>query len=275
MENSTSPHLAQPYRLPRHIIPTRYDLQLTPHLAQATFDGTVVIAANVLAQAPEIVLNAKALTIHDVQVNGLDAHFSLHSETERLVITPSSVVETGTASISISFSGVLNDSLRGFYRSTYTDDNGTEQVIAATQMQSTDCRQAFPCWDEPDFKAVFGITLVVDEQHLAISNGAEVSRTPAMPGQVSVRFADTMSMSTYIVAFIVGPLEATQPIDVDGTPLRIIHVPGKSHLTDFGKRVGAFSLKWFQDYYGIRYPAAKLDLVAMPDFAAGAMENIG
>ena len=275
MENSTSPHLAQPYRLPRHIIPTRYDLQLTPHLAQATFDGTVVIAANVLAQAPEIVLNAKALTIHDVQVNGLDAHFSLHSETERLVITPSSAVETGTVSISISFSGVLNDSLRGFYRSTYTDENGTEQVIAATQMQSTDCRQAFPCWDEPDFKAVFGITLVVDEQHLAISNGAEVSRTPAAPGQVSVRFADTMSMSTYIVAFIVGPLEATQPIDVDGTPLRIVHVPGKSHLTDFGKRVGAFSLKWFQDYYGIRYPAAKLDLVAMPDFAAGAMENIG
>ena len=184
MENSTSPHLAQPYRLPRHIVPTRYDLQLTPHLAQATFDGTVVIAANVLAQAPEIVLNAKALTIHDVQVNGLDAHFSLHSETERLVITPSSAVETGTVSISISFSGVLNDSLRGFYRSTYTDENGTEQVIAATQMQSTDCRQAFPCWDEPDFKAVFGITLVVDEQHLAISNGAEVSRAPATPGQV-------------------------------------------------------------------------------------------
>lgn len=275
MENITSPHLAQPYRLPRHIVPTRYDLQLTPHLAQGVFDGTVVIAANVLAQAPEIVLNAKALTIHHVQVNGVEAPFSLHSETERLVVTPTTAVEPGAATISISFSGVLNDSLRGFYRSTYTDENGAEQVIAATQMQSTDCRQAFPCWDEPDFKAVFSITLVVEDHHLAISNGAEVSRQSASSGHTAVRFADTMSMSTYIVAFIVGPLEATQPIDVDGTPLRIVHVPGKSHLTDFGKRVGAFSLKWFQDYYGIRYPAAKLDLVAMPDFAAGAMENIG
>ena len=275
MENITSPHLAQPYRLPRHIVPTRYDLQLTPHLAQAVFDGTVVIAANVLAQAPEIVLNAKALTIHNVQVNGVEAPFSLHSETERLVVTPMTAVEPGATTISISFSGVLNDSLRGFYRSTYTDENGVEQVIAATQMQSTDCRQAFPCWDEPDFKAVFSITLVVEDHHLAISNGAEVSRQSASSGRTTVRFADTMSMSTYIVAFIVGPLKATQPIDVDGTPLRIIHVPGKAHLTDFGKRVGAFSLKWFQDYYGIRYPAAKLDLDAKPDNAAGAMENIG
>ena len=110
---------------------------------------------------------------------------------------------------SISFTGILNDKLRGFYRSTYRDDAGTEHVIATTQMQATDCRRAFPCWDEPDFKAVFGITLVIDPALLAVSNGPEVERRERPGGKVAVRFADTMVMSTYLVAFVVGPLEAT------------------------------------------------------------------
>ena len=90
-----------------------------------------------------------------------------------------------------------------------------------------------------------------------------------------MRFADTMVMSTYLVAFVVGPLEATEPVDVDGIPLRVVHVPGKGHLTGFGLDVGAFCLRWFQDYYGIPYPSDKVDLLALPDFAAGAMENLG
>ena len=142
-------------------------------------------------------------------------------------------------------------------------------------MQATDCRRAFPCWDEPDFKAVFGITLVIDPALLAVSNGPEVERNERPGGKVAVRFADTMVMSTYLVAFVVGPLEATDAVDVDGIPLRVVHVPGKGHLTGFGLDVGAFSLRWFQDYYGIPYPSDKVDLLALPDFAAGAMENLG
>ena len=82
-------------------------------------------------------------------------------------------------------------------------------------------------------------------------------------------------MSSYLVAFVVGRLEVSEPIDVNGIPLRIVHVPGKSHLTEFGLDVGAFSLRWFEEYYGIKYPSDKVDLVALPDFAAGAMENLG
>ena len=82
-------------------------------------------------------------------------------------------------------------------------------------------------------------------------------------------------MSTYLVAFVVGPLEATEPVDVDGIPLRVVHVPGKGHLAGFGLDVGAFALRWFQEYYGIPYPSDKVDLLALPDFAAGAMENLG
>ena len=144
------------------------------------------------------------------------------------------------------FTGTLNDKLRGWYRSTFKDDDGVERVIATSQMQATDCRRAFPCWDEPDFKAVFGVTLVVAEDLLAISNGPEVAARPRRRPARRVRFADTMAMSTYLVAFIVGPLEATAPVDVDGVPMRVVHVPGKATSPASALEVGAFALRWFQ-----------------------------
>jgi puromycin-sensitive aminopeptidase len=146
-------------------------------------------------------------------------------------------------------------------------------------MEATDARRAFPCWDEPDAKAVFGVTLVVPDDLLAISNAAELERTPvsATPGggKVAVRFADTMPMSTYLVAFVVGPLVATDPIDVDGKPLRVVCPIGKDHLAAYALEVGAFALRYFSDWFGMVYPGDKLDLVAIPDFAFGAMENVG
>ncbi len=181
----------------------------------------------------------------------------------------------GTWALHTEFTGILNDKLHGFYRSTFTDDDGVDQVIATTQFEATDARRAFPCWDEPDFKAVFGITLAVPAELTAVSNAAEVSRSPRDDGKHVVRFADTMSMSTYLVAFIVGPLDITDPVDVDGTPLRIVYPVGKGHLTGYALEVGAFCLRFFADYFGVPYPGDKVDLVAVPDFAFGAMENLG
>ncbi|MEY2966143.1 MAG: hypothetical protein RLY50_193 [Actinomycetota bacterium] len=266
-------HLSNPHRLPRTVLPRRYELSLSPNLASASFTGTVSIECEAVEAADEIVLNAKELEIRSVRVNGGDAPFHVHEETERLVV--SSIVAPGTVSLEISFTGVLNDKLRGWYRSTFTDESGTERVIATTQMQSTDCRRAFPCFDEPDMKAVFSVDLTVEEGLLAVSNGPETKRETVADGKVRIWFGDTMSMSTYLVAFIVGPLEATAPQTVNGTPVRVVHVPGKGHLTDFGMKVGTFALDWFEKYYGIPYPAEKVDLVALPDFAAGAMENLG
>ena len=146
-------------------------MTLDPNLSAATFSGSVGIEADVASATDEIVMNAKELTVSSVRVNGVDSAFILHEETERLVI--SSSVTPGPCSITIEFTGILNDKLRGFYRSTFTDETGVEHVIATTQMQSTDCRRAFPCFDEPDMKAVFGIHLVVDPTFMAISNGPE------------------------------------------------------------------------------------------------------
>ncbi|MCZ6461098.1 MAG: M1 family aminopeptidase, partial [Actinobacteria bacterium] len=183
--------------------------------------------------------------------------------------------EPGAWRLEISFEGVLNDDLRGFYRSVYTDGDGNEKTIATTQFEATDARRAFPCWDEPDFKATYGVTLVVDESLTAISNAPEVARESAGSGKVAITFKDTMKMSTYLVAFIVGELEVTDPVDVDGIPLRIAHVPGKGHLTDYALEAGAFALRFYADYYDIPYPGDKMDMIAIPDFAWGAMENLG
>ncbi|MFT4615753.1 MAG: puromycin-sensitive aminopeptidase [Minisyncoccia bacterium] len=268
-----------PYRLPAGATPNRYDIRLRPALDDSTFIGTVSIQLDVAIETDTFVLNAAELTIGECSVNGTPATAELVEEADRLIVRTTAPIATGSATMNISFAGILNDKLRGFYRSTYNDANGAEQVIATTQMQSTDCRRAFPCWDEPEFKAVFGITLDIADGLNAISNGPEIERVTTEENndgrRTVIRFADTMTMSTYLVAFIVGQLEMTAPTDVNGSPMRVVHIPGKSHLTDFGMDVGVFCLKWFEEYYGIPYPSDKVDLAGLPDFAAGAMENLG
>jgi puromycin-sensitive aminopeptidase len=146
--------------------------------------------------------------------------------------------------------------------------------MAATQFEATDARRAFPCWDEPDFKAVFATTLVIDPTLTAVSNTKIAAETLA-GGKKVVRFADTIKMSTYLVAFIVGRIEPTEPVKVGQTPIRLWAVPGKGHLARFGQDIASASLSFFENYYGIPYPGDKLDLLAIPDFASGAMENLG
>ena len=267
------------YRLPRTVIPTHYSITLEPDLGKATFTGSVVIDVEVHEPVMEIVLNAIELDIAtaEVVVGGrtMIPEVSLDEETERLTLGLDYSIPAGPASIRISFTGILNDQLHGFYRSTFTAPDGESRTIATTQFEATDARRAFPCWDEPNLKATYTVTLVVDDDLLAVSNAAEISREMLESGKVKVEFARTMKMSTYLVAFIVGDLEATDPVDVDGTPLRIIAPPGNSNLTPFALEVGAHALRYFSEYYDIPYPGDKLDMIAIPDFAWGAMENLG
>ncbi len=249
---------------------------LEPDLSDASFSGAVEIGFEVVESVSELVANSIELVINAATVDGVGVTWALDEPTERITFTVGSPLPIGTHhTLRIEFKGILNDKLRGFYRSTFVDDAGVTQTIATTQMQSTDCRRAFPCWDEPDFKATFGVTLVVDRLLMAISNSPEAGRVRQANNKVAISFEPTMKMSTYLVAFIVGPLEATQAVDVDGVPMRVVHVPGKAHLTAFALEIGAFALRWLQRYYGIDYPGQKIDLVALPDFGAGAMENLG
>jgi puromycin-sensitive aminopeptidase len=273
------------YRLPRTVVPRRYDLRIEPDLGAARFLGTLDVAVEVADSVEEVVLNAADLELGECWVEGSDgsrieAVPSLDTDAERLTLRLASPLRKGAATVHASFAGAINDKLKGFYRSVFmaTPDGGgepVEQVIGTTQMEPTDARLAFPCWDEPDLKAVFAITLVVDDGLLAISNAGEVGRAMLDDGRVEVRFADTIPMSTYLVACVVGPLVATAAVDVDGIPLRVVHVPGKEHLAAYALEVAAFTIRLFADYYDIPYPSDKCDLIALPDFAAGAMENLG
>ena len=225
------------FRLPRTVVPSHYRIRLEPDLEAATFSGTVAIDVDVVESVSSVLMNALDLTVTGASVDAGGATFeatpSYDEERDRLQLDLDGELPVGPAVVHVSFDGILNDLLRGFYRSTYTDDDGVEHIIATTQFEATDARRAFPCWDEPDLKATFTVALVVDEHLQAFSNGAEVERLPIGEGKHEVRFAETMKMSTYLVAFIVGAFEITEPVDVDGVPLRIATPPGKLHLTDF------------------------------------------
>ena len=279
MNLDDNPGSVDPYRLPRHIIPIRYDLRLEPDLATATFAGRETIVLTVTQATSTIILNAVDLTISSAILEGvsstrLEATVQLEDSTQRYQLTFSQPITPGEWRLHLAFQGKLNDQLRGFYRSTYKDHAGVTHTMAATQFEATDARRAFPCWDEPDFKAVFATTLVIDPGLTAVSNTSIASES-LEGGKKVVRFADSIKMSTYLVAFIVGKIEATAPMFVGKTPLRLWTVPGKQPLTQFGHEIAVASLKFFEGYYGIPYPGDKLDLLAIPDFASGAMENLG
>ena len=268
-----------PYRLPRHVVPTRYELRLEPDLARATFAGKAVVILTVTQPTTVIVMNAVDLMIIEAGITGpavayRAASIELDEPLQRCHLTFAQALAPGEWTLRLTFQGTLNDKLRGFYRSTYKDQSGTTQTMAATQFEATDARRAFPCWDEPDFKAVFATTLVIDPGLTAVSNTSVVSES-LEAGKKVLRFADSMKMSTYLVAFIVGQLIATEPRFVGKTPLRLWTVPGKQPLTPFGRDIAEASLAFFENYYGIPYPGDKLDLLAIPDFASGAMENLG
>ena len=277
--NQLSPTADDPFRLPRHVLPVRYELRLEPDLAGAAFHGHVTIAVTVVHPTDVIIFNSLELTIENAVVEDAaggrqPASIALDEPLQRCRLTLAQPLAPGQWRLQIEFRGTLNDKLRGFYRSTYKDRNGSTQTLAATQFEATDARRAFPCWDEPDFKAVFSTTLVIDPALSAVSNSAVLSETQER-GQKVVRFVDTMKMSTYLVAFVIGRIEASAPTSVGKTTLRLWTVPGKKHLTGFGQDIATASLQFFERYYGIPYPGDKLDLLAIPDFASGAMENLG
>jgi puromycin-sensitive aminopeptidase len=269
------------HRLPTTITPEHYAIRLTPELTTWTFAGEEKVTLQIHQIVREIVLNAAELEIRSVSFK--DASGKLHmgsvamdGENEQARLQFQADLPLGPGELSVQFTGILNDKLHGFYRSTYKGADGQDKPLASTQFESTDARRAFPCWDEPAFKSVYQVTLVIDDQLTAISNAAVVTET-ILPGtgKKEVVFADSMKMSTYLVAFIVGEFEATDPVLAGKAPLRAWAVPGKKRLANFAVAIGKASLDHFSAYYGIPYPGDKLDLIAIPDFASGAMENLG
>ena len=266
------------YRLPTHVVPRHYEIRIDPDLEGETFSGSVEIHVEIAEATTEIVFNNDGLEISDAVVvnSGSEqrAEVTIDPATERMIL--GGEFAAGDASIRCSFRGVFDENLVGFYLSRFTDGDGVDRKLGTTQFEATHARKAFPCWDEPAWKATFDLQLAIDAGHQAVANSAEISRETLDDGRLLLSFATTMKMSTYLVAFVVGPLDITDPLDVDGVPLRVVSISGTDPtLTEFALDAGAFALRYFSDYFDIRYPGDKVDLVAIPDFAFGAMENLG
>ena len=266
--------------LPANVRPTLYDLTLEPNLDTFTFVGGETISvkveeptSSIQMNSAEIAVQSAALTLPDGSERRPES-ISFDEEKETLTLEFAEPVPAGTAEIAIEFTGELNDKLRGFYRSSYTDANGDQRWMATTQFEATDARRAFPCWDEPAAKAAFDITLIVPEDLEVISNTEPVS-TAVADGKKTVRFDRTPVMSTYLLAFIVGDLACVQDRTRDGVLMRVWATRGNEDKGQFALETSMALLDYFHDYFGVPYPLSKLDHIAIPDFAAGAMENWG
>src|SRR5687768_12717671 len=267
-----SPALAQ--RLSGTVMPEHYTLWFAPSLKEETFRGKAGIRVQNSQPTREITLHATEMTLTEVTITAggrtQTAKVRVNPESETVTLTVPDTIPAGQAVIDITYNGILNDKLRGFYIS---KANG--RSYAVSQMEATDARRAFPSFDEPRFKASYDITLMVDNGDTAISNGRQVSDTPGPePGKHTIKFAPTPKMSTYLVALLVGDFVCREGAS-DGTPIRICSTPDKRGLTAFALEAAEHQLKFFNDYFGIKYPFGKLDIIAVPDFAAGAMENAG
>ena len=264
-------------RLPGGIRPEHYSLAITPDLKTATFTGSETIDVVLNAPSKTITLNAAELEFVSVKamVSDFTSQFqtavvTLDAAKEQATFTFAQPLAAGRVTLKIEYKGILNDKLRGFYRS-----KTKLRRYGVTQFEATDARRAFPSFDEPALKATFDVTLVVDAADTAISNTKIVADRPGPGvGKHTVVFATTLRMSTYLVAWLVGDFKCSEG-KADGIPIRACATPDKVGLTRFALDAAKQTLRDYDRYFGIKYPMAKLDLVAVPDFEAGAMENFG
>ena len=271
---------SQAVLLPTNVKPLRYAIHLTPDLDAFTFDGEESVDIEVLEATDTIVLNACEMAVHSaslmdagnaqVDATGID----LNADEETVSISFPSAVAAGPAVLRVSFTGELNDRLTGFYRSTYTREDGTPRTMATTQFEPSSARRAFPCWDEPAMKASFQLTLTIPSDMDTVSNMPPAEET-VEGGTKTVRFGESPVMSTYLLAFVVAELASIEQEAVNGTMVRVITTRGKEEQGRFALETSVALLTYFNDYFGIPYPLEKLDHIAIPDFAAGAMENWG
>ncbi len=267
-------------RLPKSVRPSQYHLTITPNLRDFSFHAAEKIKITIDKPTKELILHSVDLDINSVvwltEKNELASSKIVYVKKTETVkfIFPKSIFGKGT--LSIELNGKILEGLQGFYRSKYTHKN-KEKFLATTQLEATDARRMFPCFDEPAHKAVFKISVIIPKQLQAISNTIESQVLPHHldSGLKVVHFEPTPKMSTYLLALIVGELEHLHTQTKRGVKIRIHTTPGKKSQGKFALDVTKKVLEFLESYFGINYPLPVLDMIAIPDFAAAAMENWG
>ena len=260
-------------RLPANVIPSHYTLHLSPDIQAKTFAGTESITVALAQPSATITLNSAEISITSVQAVAAGttqtATVAYAPKLEQATLTFPAPLPAGPVELRLAYTGVLNSDLRGFYLS-----RTPRRDYAVTQFEATDARRAFPSFDEPALKATFDLSLTVAKGDTVIANTNMVSDTPAPDNRHTETFAETPRMSTYLLAFQVGDWACTSG-SADGTPIRVCATPDKVELTHYALTAAEHFLHYYDTYFGVKYALPKLDLIGIPDFAAGAMENWG
>jgi puromycin-sensitive aminopeptidase len=261
-------------RLQETTRPERYDLSLWVDPAKDRFRGEAEIELSVPDGTRAIELHAVDLDFGACSASDAEGELGVakirpNPERETVTLVLERPLAGTRARLRIAWEGPLRADLRGLYLA-----RSGKRRYAATQLEAADARRFFPCFDEPDKKARFQMRVTTPLRYQAVSNGAIV-RTEKRGRTKTVHFAETPKLSTYLVALVVGELEASKAVKVGPTPIRVWCVPGKKHLAGFALEVAAEALARLEAYFGLPYPYGKLDLLAVPDFEFGAMENAG
>ncbi|KAH9498825.1 hypothetical protein Btru_005237 [Bulinus truncatus] len=278
--SNMSPSKKKFERLPKTVIPSNYKLTLKPDLKKFTFEGSVDILVEVKSAVGTVKLHACEIEVQEAVYSDafsestLTACVEYYKDDEEVGLKFPSDLVPGKGTLSLKFTGELNDKMKGFYRSKYTLNN-EELYAAVTQFEATDARRAFPCWDEPALKATFDITLIVPEGKVALSNMPVISTRELDSQLVEYKYSTTPVMSTYLVAFVVGDYDYLEEVDEDNVLVRVYTPKGKQEQGRFALNVAVKTLPFYKKYFGIAYPLPKVDLIAIADFSAGAMENWG
>src|SRR5262245_17922443 len=259
-------------RLPSDVVPVHYRIAVSPDLKGGGLDGSERIAIRVVRPTKAIVLNSVDFGLRNAKVRaaGVEraAVVELDAAAETATLRLDRELQAGDAEIALEFAGRLRTDLRGLYVS-----NGERRKYAVTQFEGTYARMAFPCFDEPGYKATFDLSVVVDDGDTAISNGRIDSVTPGpRPGRSTIRFARSPRMSTYLVALAVGDF-ACEEGSADGIPIRVCALPEKKALGRFALRAAERFVHWYNGWFAMPYPFGKLDMLAIPDYEWGGMEN--
>ncbi|XP_061906839.1 leucyl-cystinyl aminopeptidase [Entelurus aequoreus] len=269
------------FRLPRSISPLSYDLTLSPDFNNMDFTGHTVINMSVLHNTKRIVLHSENLNITKATFrigNGdaSDVTILEYKPRQQIAVKFSKELKAGqNCVLTLDYTADLSHTYDGFYNSSYIDQDGNKRVLAATQFEPLFARKAFPCFDEPSFKAIFQIKIKRKLEYMALSNMPKVKTTLLANGFMQDEFAKTtVKMSTYLVAFIVGNFTPTSK-NVSDILVSVYSVPEKKEHTDYALATASKLLEFYNDFFEINYPLQKLDLVGIPDFLAGAMENWG
>ncbi|XP_043192458.1 glutamyl aminopeptidase-like isoform X2 [Amphibalanus amphitrite] len=250
------------------------------------FTGTVDILIRVSKKRSHLVTHSKFLNITRTSLTrpGGDTvkvkRAFEYEPNEFWVVQTGQPISPGNYTLSLEFSGNLTRSITGLYRSVYTNgDTGQKRFIATSKFQPTFARRAFPCFDEPSFKSTFSTTLVrpSGDGYIALSNMPVEREEADMPSQglTKVHFKKSVPMVTYLACFIVCDFTYQERVTNHDVVFRVYAAPDRVASTQYSADVGANITDFFEDYFGVKYPLPKQDMIAIPDFVSGAMEHWG